>query len=397
MSLAHSRADVPQGKIAATHSPGAIASVEVLNDFAAARVAWEAIVARGAVASPYQSYAFAKDWSQTIGAATGVSPMIAIAREENGEIAALLPLGRFRRGPLVVASFLGGRMANYHMGLFARDRDGAEVAALLLEAAAQSRPRVDVFAFVNQPPSWCGAVNPLAALSQQPSPSFAYASELSESFEVWRDAHFSKSAQKKLRKKAKRLETLGPLGLRRAASDHEARRLLDAFFAQKRARAAERAHGAEFDDGATHDFLHRLVAFSETGAPALELYGLFAGERIVAVFGGFAGEGRLSGAFLSHDRDPDIAPSSPGELLILEIARNAIERGLGVIDFGVGEARYKSEICETTEPLFDSAFAISAAGRLGAAAFLLARRLKRQVKADPRLYAFARSARGWFA
>ena len=84
-------------------------------------------------------------------------------------------------------------------------------------------------------------------------------------------------------------------------------------------------------------------------------------------------------------------------MLILEIARNAIERGLGVIDFGVGEARYKSEICETTEPLFDSAFAVSAAGRLGAAAFLLARRLKRQVKGDPRLYAFARSARGWFA
>jgi CelD/BcsL family acetyltransferase involved in cellulose biosynthesis len=32
----------------------------------------------------------------------------------------------------------------------------------------------------------------------------------------------------------------------------------------------------------------------------------------------------MSGAFLSHDRDPEVAASSPGELLFLELASHAI-------------------------------------------------------------------------
>src|SRR5271169_5984192 len=159
--------------------------------------------------------------------------------------------------------------------------------------------------------SWRGAENPLAALARQPSPSFAYASALPGSFEAWRDAHYSKSAKKKLRKKAKRLETLGPLNYRRALDAGEARILLDAFFAQKRVRVRELRLPAEFEDKPTIALLRRLTAFAATGkpAPVLELHGLRAGARIVAVFGGFAHNGRLSGSFISHDLDPAVAAS----------------------------------------------------------------------------------------
>ncbi len=55
-------------------------------------------------------------------------------------------------------------------------------------------------------------------------------------FAIWRDAHASKDAQKKLRKKAKRLEAMGPLAHRRAADSAEVERVLAAFDAQRRAR-----------------------------------------------------------------------------------------------------------------------------------------------------------------
>lgn len=400
MPTAIADAEPTPPELAAAPTPAivrrAFAQVEVLADFGSARAAWDEICARGAIASPYQSIEFARAWSETVGASRGVTPMIVVARDGAGVAVALLPLGRFRRGPLRFASFLGGRTANYHMGLFLDDFAWrlTEIEALLRTAATQARPRIDCFVLINQPMSWRGVENPLAALARQPSPSFAYASALPGSFEVWRDAHYSKSAQKKLRNKAKRLQCLGPLNYRRALDAREARMLLDAFFVQKRARMRELKLPAEFEDEPTIALLRRLTAFAGIGkpAPALELHGLRAGARIVAVFGGFAFNGRLSGAFISYDLDPSVAASSPGELLIQEIVRDAIDRGLTGFDLGVGEARYKSECCETTEILFDSAFAVSTIGRLSATAFLVGRRIKRRVKQSPRLYAMALSA-----
>ncbi len=105
-----------------------------------------------------------------------------------------------------------------------------------------ARPRVDAFLFVNQPRAVAGSGQPLAGAPSQPSPSFAYKSALPRDFAVWRDAHASKEAQKKLRKKVKRLEAMGPLAHRRAADAAEVERI------PRRVRRAEtRAHARAGD------------------------------------------------------------------------------------------------------------------------------------------------------
>ena len=371
------------------------AIVEVLTDLELARPAWVEISAH-ARASPYQSFEFASHWSQTIGAAGGVTPWIVVARDETGAVRALLPLGRFRRGPIRWAAFLGGRLANFQMGLF---RAGVEwtqrdLAALLREAAALANPPIDAYTLANQPFLWGGARNPLASLGARPSPSCAYSSALPDSFPIWRDAHFSKATQKKLRKKARRLELIGPLAHLRACGADEARIVIDAFLPQKRARMRALGLPNEFDGEPTAALLTRL---SGGDAPLLELHALRVGQRIVATFAGFSDGVRLSGLFLSHDMDPAVAASSPGELLIVEVVRDAIERGLAAFDLGVGEARYKNECCETTEALFDSVLAVSFAGRAVAAAFLAGRRVKQRIKQSPRLFRLALRARRFLA
>jgi CelD/BcsL family acetyltransferase involved in cellulose biosynthesis len=367
------------------------ASVEVLTNVESARPAWIEIGAH-AHASSYQSFEFALHWSQTIGAASGVTPWIVVARDERGAIRALLPLGRFRYGPIRWAAFLGGRLANFQMGLF---RNGvewthADVGALLREAAARADPRIDAYMLANQPVLWDGARNPLGSLGPQPSPSDAYSSALPNSFSVWRDAHFSRATQKKLLKKTKRLRAIGPLTHLRASRADEARAVIDAFLPQKRARMHALGLPNEFDGEPTAALLTRL---SSGDAPVLELHALRVKERIIATFAGFSDGVRLSGLFLSHDMDPGIAASSPGELLIMEVVRDAIERGFTAFDLGVGEARYKNGCCEITEALFDSALPISVAGRVAAAAFLAARRMKQRLKQSPRLFRIALRAR----
>ena len=184
---------------------------------------------------------------------------------------------------------------------------------------------------------------------------------------------------------------MGPLTHLRASGADEARAVIDAFLPQKRARMHALGLPNEFDGEPTVALLTRLSGGGD--APVLELHALRVDERIIATFAGFSDGVRLSGLFLSHDMDPAVAASSPGELLIMEVVRDAIERGLAAFDLGVGEARYKNECCEITEALFDSALPISVAGRVAAAAFLGARRMKQRLKQSPRLFRIAIRAR----
>lgn len=359
------------------------ARVEVCEALEAARPAWTTL-ARQAPASPYQSFEFARVWLATIGAAEQATPLIVVARDDAGQPVALLPFARATRGPLHFAVFLGGKDSNFNLGLFRPGGawSGDDVAALLAAAAAQAAPRIDAFLLTNQPQSWRGLANPLGGGQSQPSPSFAYASALPGGFSAWLDARASKEAKKKMRKKRARLEATAPLVHRRAAGEEDIDRALATFHAERRARTQALGVPDPYASAAAQAFLAELAR-----AGALELHTLSHGERIIAVFGALPGAERLSGLFIGHDGDPEIARSSPGEIMVQAVVADAIARGFAAFDLGVGEARYKDEACETVEPLFDSAFAFTWKGRFAAWAFLAARRAKRSAKRSPRLKA----------
>ena len=359
------------------------ARIEICESLEDARLPW-AMLAQDAPASPYQSFDFARVWFATIGAAEGATPLIVVARDDIGQPVALLPFARATRGPLRFAVFLGGKDSNFNLGLF---RSGGgwsrdDVAALFAAAAAQAAPRLDAFLLSNQPLSWRGIANPLAGDEPQPSPSFAYASALPGDFSAWLDARASKDAKKKMRKKRARLEATAPLVHGRAAGAQEIDRALAAFHAERRARTEALGAPDPYSSAAAQEFLARLARDG-----ALELHVLAHGERVIAVFGALPGAERLSGLFIGHDGDPEIARGSPGEIMVHAVVADAIARGFAEFDLGVGEARYKDEACEIVEPLFDSAFAVTLKGRLAAWVFLAARRAKRSIKRSPRLKA----------
>ena len=376
---------------AAAGSPRAFAAVEVFDTLAAARDAWDEI-ARTAPASPYQRFAFVRQWLETIGAARRVTPMIVVARDAASEVAALLPLGTLSYRGLRLAAFLGGKDTNYNLGLF---RPGPvwsldEIRSLLAAAAQLTTPGVDAFLLVNQPTAWEGAPHPLAVLPSQPSLGAGYKSVLPDDFSLWFDSHLSKKAQKKLRNKVRHLELKGPILWRRVDDAPEIERVLAAFHAQKSARLGARRITNAYEESAARQFLRELALSDAAGGRSLELHALSVGERIVATFGGLPAGDRISGLFVSFDGDPEIAQSSPGNLIIQAVIRDAIARGFKTFDLGAGDARYKLEVCETEERLVDSAFAVTVPGRLASLLFLAKQRMKRRVKDSPRLAA-------WFA
>jgi CelD/BcsL family acetyltransferase involved in cellulose biosynthesis len=366
-------ADAPAGP--------AFASVAVHGSLDGAASAWMQLQATAA-ASPYQTLAWNRAWLETEGRSAATRPFICVARDERGRAVALLPLGLAARGPITVASFLGGRHSNYNVGLFdpAVAWSRGDVEALLRAAADASPVRPDLFALTNQPYEWEGWSNPLALLPGQASPSQSHRAELFLDGETFLRAHLSSSARKKMRNKAGHLQAMGPVThlVGRSRADIEA--ILDAHVAQKAAKLASLGLLARTDLAATRKLLARAAMPGADGAAALELHALLCGERIVATFGALVHAGRVSGLVISHDAQAPIARLTPGELLLASVIRAKCSEGYAGFDLGIGEARYKEGFCPIADPLFDSLVPMTGRGRLFVAYEGFRLRLKGRIK-----------------
>jgi CelD/BcsL family acetyltransferase involved in cellulose biosynthesis len=125
----------------------------------------------------------------------------------------------------------------------------------------------------------------------------------------------------------------------------------------------------------------------------MEFHALALDGRLIAAMGAGRNGGRLQGMFISYESDPEIAKSSPGELLLSHVLRDACTRKLSAFDLGIGEARYKHVFCDETEQLADVLFAPTPLGRAALPVFALAATMKTAIKRDPRLFALVRKWR----
>ena len=109
--------------------------------------AW-AILETEAPCSIYQTRAWTLPWIATLGRKAGTLPFYVLARGRDGRPAALLCLGIVKRGPLRIATWLGGKDSNFNMPLVRAGEawTRAETVRLLREASrAAGRARPDAF------------------------------------------------------------------------------------------------------------------------------------------------------------------------------------------------------------------------------------------------------------
>jgi len=393
-ALAHSpTAALPAN---AASAQGSACATEV-KDFAAAEALWRDLETAG-TGSPYQRFDWQKAYVEAMAASGAFEPRVVQVRDGLGRVLLLLPLGIERRQGLRIGAPIGGKHANYHMPLVAHGAalpSPAELRALLREVGRALR--LDAFVFANLPLSWHGIANPLAE-GGRPSPSNGYRLSLSPDAEATLARALSKDARKKLRQKDKKLRELGPVAHLVASRAEDVDAILRAFLAQKRERLREMGLPNPFEDAATKAFLRAaaLAGLAE-GRPAIELHALMLSERIVATFGAAVDDNRCCGMFTAFDADPAIARASPGELLMLEAIRFQCRQGRRVFDLGVGEARYKSSLCDEAEELVDVTLPITARGRVYVAAVNGLLRLKRFAKRTPLMWNAIRRLQAWRA
>lgn len=383
------REPAPSGAVAASEPA---LKIEIAPDLMALEAAWRDLEDRG-LSSPYQRFDWVTAYAATLAAAEGLETRAVVVRDIDGRALLILPLAVAQRAGGRVAAIIGGKQANFHLplmlpGLAAR-LDPKTLAGLLVEAGR--RLRIDAYAFTNLPVSWRGEPNPLAR-GGHPSPSNGYRLTLERDTEATLARAISKDSRKKLRKKEKTLAELGPVSHRIARSPEDVEAILGAFLEQKRNRFRDLGIANPFEDAGAQAFLHRAAtAGLAQGAPALELHALQAGGRIVAVFGAAVDERRCCGMFISFD--PEAARSSPGDLLLTHVVRAQCEAGRETFDLGVGEARYKSSLCEEVEELVDVILPVTWRGRAYALGCRTSLEAKRQMKQTPWIWALVGTAR----
>ncbi|HET7847684.1 MAG TPA: GNAT family N-acetyltransferase [Pseudolabrys sp.] len=369
------------------------ARVEIFDTFEAAEPSWRMLERQNALATPYQRHEFMALWHHHIGGAAGVTPFIVVGFSRRNSPLFLWPLGRRKLAQVRIVEFLGGKHANFNMGLWHRQVASTVDDIDIKASLAQIKSEADALLLRNQPLTWQGATNPFALLPHQHSADSGFSGALSPDFESLLRARTNSVMRKKMRKKLRALSEFGAVKFERVADVHAARRVLDTFFKQKSERMHARGISDVFAAAEVRRFLEALaVARTAGGERLIELYCLSVGGVIVATFGGIVGGGRFCGMFnsivsgrLSHE--------SPGELLLHNLVRDCCERGLSTFDLGVGQAQYKNLFCSNADPLFDSFLPLTAAGTVVTRAAQAAAAAKRLIKHTPALWSIVRGAR----
>ncbi|MGL4441143.1 MAG: GNAT family N-acetyltransferase [Bosea sp. (in: a-proteobacteria)] len=353
----------------------------------AAEAGWRQLETIGAI-TPYQCFDWVAAYSRNALASDRAEPAIITVTSPTGKPLAVLPFAvRTSRGMRTV-SFIGGKHANFHMGVFDRgfmaglDASGARQ---LLALTAAAIGRVDAFILHYQPLIWDGIANPFALLNAQPSPSQAYKLPLLADCDATLQNSMSSHARKKHKNKRARFAELGPSQMFVAETPEQKERILEAFLRQKTMRFAEMGVPDVFAEPGLKRFL-RVASGLDGGREALCLAALELNGTLVATYVGARAQGRFTGMATSFEPDPKIMKVSPGEILLVELIRRECRSGMKVFDLGVGEARYKATICNETEDLVDSFVAMSARGRLAVDLSRLAQKAKGAIKKSPLLY-----------
>lgn len=345
--------------------------------------AWQTLLQSG-WSAPYQTPCWTSAWLKGVWASGESEPCFVLLEEADGSPICLFPLVVSTRGGIRLAEFCGQKHANFHVGIFNRQkqRPDARVLEAMFSAAAQ-RAGIDCYSFFNQPLEWQGEPNPLSALPHALSANHAYKIDLQEDAEALISSLTSGETRKKLRNKEKRLSELGEVRLSKAASDQDRALLLDAFQKQKAERFAQLGTHDPFAEPEVEAFLAAAILRAPSGHVPIEIYALMAGERVSAVIGVAEHGGRASGMFLSYDASPEIARFSPGDQLLNKLVRHYCNQKMSVFDLGTGDAEYKKTYCPTAETLFDTVIPITAKGRAASLAVKLARRARYALKNQP--------------
>jgi CelD/BcsL family acetyltransferase involved in cellulose biosynthesis len=327
-----------------------------------------------------------------------VTPAIVVGREANGAIIFLLPLSICPAGYARELTWLAGDLCDYNAPVlaqgFSERFDRARFLTLWQDILKllQSHPRLgfDLIHLTKMPEMVGAQHNPMRYLGGAINPSGAYLTHLSGDWETFYTHKRSSATRRRDRTKRKRLGEFGEVRFVNPADDDIAS-TLDTLMVQK-ANSFARMGVANLFAKPGHAEFYRALATDAATRPMVHVSRLDVGATPAAINLGLTWRDRYYHLLASYDGG-EVSRFGPGAAHLHDLMQSAIEHGLKIFDFTIGDERYKRDWCDTELKLYDFIAAVSWRGALMAAPILAKQRLKRWIKQTPILWTLATKLR----
>lgn len=349
----------------------------------------------------FQSFEWLACWQRHIGQRHDVRPAIVVGRDAGGEMLFLLPLAVRPAKFVRELTWLGSDLCDYNAPMLAPDFsarvDRAQFLAVWDEIARRLRanPRLcfDLLRLTKMPASVGTQPNPMLGLPVTVNPNGAYLTSLAGSWDDFYAAKRSSSTRRRDRTKRKRLTDLGAVQLVEPASEADMLGTLDTLMTQKAGSFARMGVANLFANPGYREF-YRALATDPGSRSLVHVSRLDVGTTPAAINLGLTFRGQYYHLLASYD-DGEASRFGPGAAHLHDLMRLAIERGMRVFDFTIGDEPYKRDWCDTELTLYDHISAADWRGALVAWPVLAAQRLKHKIKKTPALWALFSKARAW--
>lgn len=287
------------------------------------------------------------EWCQLVWDTFGHEPRTAVyVVRDRGKPVGLLPVwrrrmnrfGLFRR----VSEAYGGRRGDYSHPLLSDCSDERALRALL-RAAITGAQQDGALILPNVPADGDWSERVRAALVAEgvqftETQAECFRTRLPSTFREFTEAVQGKFRREVRRRLRKLEEDLGSATLERVRSPAEARRLLPVFFEMHDRRWVQAGQPGAFSDP---DMRRYFFAMVDHLWDRLHVSVLQAGDTAAAIsFGMTSGRALL---FFKTTFDTELSGYAPGKVQMWLIFQEAIEEGLGLVDFLQGEEAYKGE------------------------------------------------------
>ena len=353
------------------------------DSFQSCAETWRAFQ-RTAVRSVFQRYEWLKAEHDILGREEGIEPRIVVGSAADGEPKILLPLGLTRQMGATALSWLGIDLSDYGAPLLAPDLHARltpqDVRAILAKAAELSGG-ADFTLLEKQPERIGDLPNPFATADSEEGATHAYALALGNDWTSFYAALRSSKTRRRMNEKEKKLAQSGDLVFRQVTDFGEACRAIDTIIGWKIAQVRARGRFNPFRGVAIEPFFGRLLG---EAPDLLRIYSLDLDGKMLAGCIALIDQKVFTLYQTAYDNG-DYARYSPGRILIHRMMEDAIDNGLTVFDFSLGDEGYKLEICDQKTAMMRSSQVFTMKGWLPATLQTQKNRLKIRIKSSPRL------------
>lgn len=350
-----------------------------LDRFVAFRSSWNDLVRSMPRPSPFLLVDWLAEWWRHYGA--GGEPRVEVALRGD-QVVAALPLFVRSYAGVRVASFLGGGTSALADLLLADGEDRSTARSLAQRAASSGFHLVDLFGLPADSVLAASAGRPLHLIQRVEAPVL----DLDRGWDVVYRERTSSKQRNQHKRRRRQLSELGKLDVVLARSLGELEPALEDAFALHARRWEGRPDGSGFVTPAGQRF-HRDALQALARADAARIMTLKLDGRAIAFHYYFVLRNRMYVHRLAFD--PALSKYSPGLVNTLDAIEAASAEGLTRVEFLGGAERYKTQLADRLEPLYQGVgMAGGAVGAILAAQRLGAIRLRSTLKRSPRLHRF---------